>query len=225
MESGPDQRKGLSKVVAGVAIIVVIAALVGVLEAPISSVTCTTQGTEVLSTTAAVASTVTYSTSTPNTQPQTQSLRVFNINPTTIAPSAAAVTSSNLTAGAQVAIVWTTTSAVNAYLLTSSQHQAYSGTGAPSQSLGSTTNSSNGKLALSIPANDTYYLVIFNPSTQSASLYSASGVATFNGNVTTYVTVTTSSVTTVEQSTTVTTTTTSTYQHAKNLLASGGCPS
>ncbi len=216
-----DQRSGLGRVIAVVAVVVVWAALVGVLEAPIVSVSCTTQGTELLVQTNTVASTVTYTTSSPVTQPRTQTVQVLNINPTAIPPNQAAVASANLTASTSLAIVWTATSAVNVYLLDSSQHQSYSGTGAPAQSLGSTLSMASGKLLSSIPTNDTYYLVIVNLASQSANLYSASGVATFNGNVTTFSTVTTSSVTSVAQTSTSTSTTTSTYQRTTNLLGQG----
>ena len=233
-------------VLAGCLIVIVAVSLFGALEAIVTPVSCTTQGTALATRSSSTASTVTTTTSVAIQRVITQTQRVYNINPNSIHLSEhvpAQYVFQNiviigayryiyqtvaLTKGMDVHVEWSANNTLDVYVFNTSQNSAFAGSNATATSpnVASSLDSFAGSLSFRVPANDTYYLIFFNPrngslamGSQPVRIYNGTGTATFQVTTATTVTQTTSYVVFVPQLGTSTQTTTGSYQRAVNLLS------
>jgi hypothetical protein len=239
-------------VIALAAVVVIAVALLGALEAPALTVSCTTQGTALVGQTTSVASTVATTTATQTEQTTTQTERVYDFNPRfvyqptlTSLPNfylnnpSIIITSDQyvyqdfpLIAGMNVNVYWTANNTLDVYVFNSSENAAYATSNATmtSPNITSSPNSRAGSLSFHVSVNDSYYVAFYNPhngtqgpGSYEVTLLNATGIATFPVTTASLVTETTSTVVLVPQLVTSTQTTTGSYRRTGvNLLSQVG---
>jgi hypothetical protein len=238
-------------IIAGAVVVLVAVGLFGALGVVVSPVSCTTQGVATVSETASVASTLTTTTEVQVEHTTNQTERVYNFNPRifyqptltsmpnayqqnpqlVITPSQYVYEDTFLTTGMNVQVSWIANITVDAYVFNSSENAAYADSNATvtTPNIASSGPDVSGSLSFNVPANDSYFLAIFDPhngsrglSLQTAQLFNATGIATFQETTPTLVTQTTSTVVFVQLPVTSTQTTTGTYRRTANLLSQVG---
>ncbi len=167
-------------ILAGCLVVIVAVALLGGLEVVVTPVSCTTQGTALAAESSSAASTVTTTTAVAVQRVVTQTQRVYNINPSSIHLSEhvpAQYVFQNiviigayryiyqpvpLTKGMDVRVEWSANNTLDVYVFNTSQNSAFAGSNATATvpNIASSLDSFAGSLSFSVPANDTYYLIV-----------------------------------------------------------------
>ena len=115
-----------------------------------------------------------------------QSTPIFHISDQTIQQGFYVDASSPLSAGQDASVSWSASNTVDVYVFNSTQYSAYARNGDASNSVAS-QNLASGTFGFHVPANGTYYLVVYNENTEvfgagnlyySIILNSAGGTAT-----------------------------------------------
>ena len=169
-----SHRAGIAGIIAGVVIIVVLAAgfvvympstSVGYVPVPVAS---TSQNTFATSSLVAVVNTVevTFTTSSTTSVPVSQSSTaaakpLFMESDNSLATNRYDFYSAALTAGTEANVSWSASEIVNVYIFNSSEHAAFISSGLTSPNIAA-YSATNGTLDFRVAATDTYYLIIQN---------------------------------------------------------------
>lgn len=229
--------------------VVIGVALLGALGSIPTTVSCASTTTFLAGETTSASSTVTTTAALLTQRTNTVTERVYDISPAdweyntfpnlygyhpyvVFPPNTYAYEDADLIEGMNVSVSWVANATVSVYILNAAQNSVYASSNATvtTPNIASAPDSPKvGSLGFRVPANDTYFLIIFDPNNGTKGLQqswveldNATGTATFDAARTAIITETTTTVVLVPQQVTSDQTSTSSYRRTANLLSQLG---